>query len=53
VGRSRNVYTSLAILTCLIPFKSKRVLLWRFYVAGNNKTHLKYPLKLAEILAPL
>jgi hypothetical protein len=45
VARSRNIYTSSANPNSLITFHWKRALLWRFNVAGKNKTQLGLRLK--------
>jgi hypothetical protein len=42
---SNNIKTSWAFLRVFIPFHSKAALLWRFYVAGNNKTYLVFLVK--------
>ena len=44
MARSRNVYTSSAILT-LIPLHSKTLLLWRLNIAGSNRTYLSLRVK--------
>ena len=44
MARSRNVYTSSAILT-LIPLHSNTLLLWRLDIAGSNRTYLRLRVK--------
>jgi hypothetical protein len=40
LARSRNVYTSSAVLTAYLPFHAKIARLWRFIFAGDSKTYL-------------
>jgi hypothetical protein len=44
VARSRNVCTSSAITTASYHF-TRRELLWRFIVAGDNKTYIRLQAK--------